>query len=431
MKAAMRSKLGEHRKTLEVVSPLVAVVVLLLFGLWMRWPTVEYQGPAEQDSYSAFALPRFAYSDIASLYFRDGLWAHPRPYFDYPFEYPVGLGFLTYILNSASRTMPQYFLLTSLVMAISALLIALLVTRFPHGRLLLFALSPALALYFNLNWDMWGALLMVAGLWLFVRERDGPATAVLAAASWTKFFPILFLPFLVLDRWRRDGKRAAGRIIIIFTALSAAVNVPVLLLAPEGWAYFFAFNAQRTPSWDLWVLFDALGSGWSEWLSISRINLISALLDLLVLWGLVELFMRRRLPPGAWLLAGCAMLSWFFFINKAYSPQYDLWIVVLLAIVGAAPALAVAWSAADLLYFAAQFVWIEVYGVYTDVQEWFEYYLFLPATALHQGGLLIVMGWCVKQMLELPHHQEDTRPIDYGIAHEPENRKGHDSNASG
>ena len=39
----------------------------------MRWPTVEYDGPATQDAYNQFSFDRFAYSDIASLYFRNGL----------------------------------------------------------------------------------------------------------------------------------------------------------------------------------------------------------------------------------------------------------------------------------------------------------------------------------------------------------------------
>ncbi len=177
------------------VLPLLTAFALLVMGLWMRWPTVGYDGAPTQDAYNQFAFDRFAYSDIASLYFRDGLQDHPRPYFDYPLEYPVGLGFLIYLLNSATNTMPQYFLLTSLWMCVSALLIAALVPAFPRGRILLFALSPALALYVNLNWDMWGLLLMVVALLLFVRERDIPATAVLTLAVWTKFSRSCSCPF--------------------------------------------------------------------------------------------------------------------------------------------------------------------------------------------------------------------------------------------
>jgi hypothetical protein len=386
-----RINLGKHRKTIETVLPLVAVIALLLVGLWVKWPNFEYDGPATPSAYDQFASYHFAFSDIAWLYFQDGLWAHPLPYFDYPLEYPVGLGLLTYLLNLVAYTMPQYFLLTSLAMALSALGIAILVPYFPQGRLLLFILSPAVALYFIHNWDMWGVLLMVVSLLLFVRKRDSLATTVLAAAVWTKFFPILFLPFLVLDRLRWGGRWAAGRIVLVFAVVSAAINIPVLLFAPAGWWYFFAFNSARPALFGPWRFFDPLG------LSTAEINRLSTLL---VLGGLVLiLILQVRLSPRSWLPAGCAMLAWFFFVNKAYSPQYALWIVVLLAVIGAAPALAVAWSAADLLYFAA----IETWGALADnygeaPQQWFAHYVLLPATALHEGGLLLVIGWCVKEM---------------------------------
>lgn len=394
---AQHMKVGKYRHTLVGVLPFVAVVALLLVGLWMRWPTVVYDGPPNRDAYNDFAFDHFAYSDIASLYFRNGLWTHPRPYFDYPFEYPVGTGLLVYLLDLVTRTMPQYFLLTSLVMAVAALWILVLIQNFPRGRVWLFALSPAVALYFNLNWDMWGVLLMLAALLLFVRERDGPATVVLTIAVWTKFFPILFLPFLLLDRLRCDGKRAAGGIAAVFALVSAAINIPVLLLAPAGWWYFFTFNARRERDWNLWMFFDP------SWFSTEEIN---RLVILLLLCGLVVLLLLQwRLSSRAeelcptWLLAGCALLACFFFVNKVYSPQYGLWIVVLLAVIGAAPALAVAWSAVDLFYFVAGFVTLGLWQFGEDVQHWFVSHGYLPATALREGMLLIVVAWCIKQMV--------------------------------
>jgi len=292
-------------------------------------------------------------------------------------------------------------------LGVSALFIAALLPAFPRGRLLLFTLSPALALYVNLNWDMWGVLLMVVALLLFVRERDGPATAVLAAAVWTKFFPIVFLPFLIVDQLRRGGTWAAGRIVAIFAITSAAINAPVLLFAPAGWWYFFAFNAARPREWNLWMFFDP------SWLSTDGINRASVLL---ILSGFVVLLLLQwRLPLGAeglcraWLLMSCAMLAWFFFVGKVYSPQYGLWIVVLLALIGAAPTLAVAWSAADLFYFAGSFVTLGLWRYGEEAQQWFADYGFLPATALREGMLLVVVGWCVYRMRILAREpaQED------------------------
>ena len=391
----MHDKLKKHRQTLDKLSPIMVAAALLLCGLWLRWPNVGYDGPASPEQYGGFATLRGVYSDIPMLYFRDGLANHPRPYFDYPLEYPIGTGLVIYLLTLATYSMPQYFVLTSLAMSVCGLVTVALVQRFPRGNVWLFALSPALALYVNLNWDMWGVLLMVAALLLFVRERDGPATALLAAAVWTKFFPIVFLPFLILDRLRRNGRRAAGRIVAVF-AIVSAINLPVLLLAPAAWWHFFRFNAVRPREWNLWTFFDP------AWLTTDQINRFSAVL---LLWGLVVLLLLQwRSPPRAegicpvWLPACCAMLAWFFFVNKVYSPQYGLWIVVLLAILGAAPALAVAWSAADLLYFAAHFVHFGLWSNSEEARQWFDFHGYLPATALREVMLLVVVGWCVQRL---------------------------------
>lgn len=380
---------GTHRRTLEALLPFVVAAALLLLGLWMRWPIVTYDGPPDQDAITQFMVDEFAYSDIASLYFRDNLTDHPRPYLDYPLEYPVGIGFLIYLLNLATSSMPQYFLLTSLAMTVSALWTAVLVLNFPRGRVWLFALSPALAFYVNLNWDMWGVLLMSVSLLLFARERDRWGAAVLAAAVWTKFFPVLFLPLVMMDRFCHKGRRAALEVAGVFALASAAINAPVLLLSPGGWWHFFAYNAERRGEIGLWALFDP------AWLSTDEINRVSVLL---VLWGLVVLLvLQRRSPPGSWLLACPALLAWFFFLGKVYSPQYSLWIVVLLAVVGASAVLAVAWSALDVLYFAASFVMLGLVQ-YGDAAGWFLDHALEPAAILREGMLLVVIGWCVKQM---------------------------------
>lgn len=370
--------------------PLLAASALLLIGLWIRWPIVTYGGPPEQDAITQYMVDRFAYSDIGALYFRDGLADNPRPYLDYMLEYPVGIGLLIYLLNAASPTLPQYFLLTSLWMTLSALLIAFIVPRFPHGKILLFAFSPALALYVNLNWDMWGVLLMVVALYLFTRERDGWAAAVLAAAVWTKFFPIVFLPFLVADRWRRWGWRVAGRVVTVFILASAAINAPVLLASPEGWWYFFAFNAERGGDLNPYTLF----LGWDP-SAATAMNRAGVLLSLC---GLVALLIAQwRSPPGAWLPACCAALGWFFFVGKVYSPQYGLWIVALLAVIGAGSALAVAWSATDLLYFFASFVALGLVQ-FGEAERWFVEHALEPAAYLREVILLVVIGWCIGQM---------------------------------
>jgi hypothetical protein len=369
--------------------PLLVAVVMLAGGFWLRWPNVSFPGPHRQDAYNDYAFDRFSYSDISSLYYRDNLVEHPAPYVDYRLEYPVGMGALMYLLNWPARTMRDYFLITSALMAASGLAITWLVPRFPRGRSWLVALSPALALYVSLNWDMWGVLLTVVALLLFARGRDAFGSIGLALAIWTKFFPIVMLPLILADRLRDQGWRAASRILLIVAAASAMINAPLLIGRPDAWLYFFETNRSRPREVNLWNLFDRWG------VTTATINTWSAILLIALL--AVLLLVQWRGSRQAWLLACCAILSWFFFVNKVYSPQYSLWIVVLLAAVGAPPALAAAWSATDLIYFWSSFVTLGQLR-FGDAAHWFYDRTLMPAMLLREGMLLLIVVWCIWAM---------------------------------
>jgi hypothetical protein len=187
---------------------------------------------------------------------------------------------------------------------------------------------------------------------------------------------------------------------VIFSAASAVINVPLLIVRPGAWWYFFETNRSRPREVNLWNLFDRWG------VTTSTINTWSAILLglALVLLLLIQWYGRR----DAWLLACCAILSWFFFVNKVYSPQYSLWIVVLLATVGASPALAVAWSATDLIYFWSSFVTLGQLR-FGDAAHWFYERTLMPAMILREGMLLLIVIWCVWQMWRRPAPRVATR----------------------
>jgi hypothetical protein len=121
---------GSARTIIARFLPLLAAAGLTFIGILMRWPNMIYDGPPTSDAYVGYALDRFAYSDVAMLYFRDGLAAQPLPYLDYPFEYPVGIGLVVYLASLAAPTFPSYFLLTSLFLATCGIATAALVDRF-------------------------------------------------------------------------------------------------------------------------------------------------------------------------------------------------------------------------------------------------------------------------------------------------------------
>src|SRR5437660_5954984 len=97
------------------LAPVVAGALTMAVGLLLRLPVfLDYHGPATQDAFNAFVYRHpGAYSDIASLYFRDHLWHHPLPYLDYRFEYPVLTGAFVALASLVHTSVGAYLLVSA------------------------------------------------------------------------------------------------------------------------------------------------------------------------------------------------------------------------------------------------------------------------------------------------------------------------------
>lgn len=387
----------------RVWGPLLAAGFAMLLGVVLRLPTAAYTGPPTQHDFNAYIFQYLgAYSDITSLWFRDQLWNHPVPYVDYAVEYPVGMGLLIWLINSVNRDVMPYFYASAAVLIACGLLTVWLGSRFERSNMWLLALSPALPLYVALNWDLAGIVLTVVALLLLRHERDGWGGLALSAAVWTKFFPIVLVPLALFDRVLRGRWRAAATFGGVFAASSVAINAPFAIERTtsgwglrEAWLFFFRFNQQRGREVNFWNFFDP----WN--LTLEQINVWSALL-LIIGLSLIALLMAhaalRDFNRGRDLLlpAALAAIGWFFFINKVYSPQYSLWLVVLLALLAAPPALVVAFAGADVLYFAASFIILYLSVTQNPATGWFYDQALFPAMALREAvifGMIVYALW--------------------------------------
>ena len=341
-----------------------------------------------------------AYSDITQLYFRDALWRHPRPYVDYPLEYPVLIGGLIWLASGFRHVVPYFCVMAALLVG-AGLLVVRLGTRFAGANLWAFALAPALPLYVVLNWDMLGVALTVAALLALRRDRDGPAGLLLAMAVWTKFFPLVLLPLAVWDRLLRGRPRDAGRLLGAFILASVAANAPVALVhAPTGWAlragwlYFFRFNRDRPLELNGWNLLARWGPTTAQLNAASALLLAFGLAALALLLAVV----RRRGGERAGdllLPATLAALGWWFFINKVYSPQYSLWLIALLALAGTPTRLGGAFAGIDLGYYLASFVVLRLERLGHPAAGWWDERVRFPAMLVREGAILIVVLWAV------------------------------------
>jgi hypothetical protein len=391
-------RLGTAARSWRIWGPLMAGAALMAYGIVLRRTTFTYHGPPNQGAFNSFVLSHLgAYSDIASLFFRDHMWQQSLPYVHYPFEYPVGTGLFAWVTSLVGGGVGTYLAVNAILLGACGLFTIWLLRRFEGANPWLLALSPALALYVVLNWDLLSIAALVGALLLFDRRRDAWGAVALGVATWTKFFPIIALPVVLCVRLlegadRRDRTRSVVRILLPFAAVAVVVNGPFLLegqTAASHWAYFFRFNSTRGAGGSVWNLFG---------LTVSRSTLNEAtaaltLAGVVAVLGAVVWATRRGARPSQLIapaLLGC--VAWFFFASKTYSPQYGLWVMALLALTGAPVTLAVAFAATDLAFFITSFSLLQLTG---PSNTWFAANAYPPSIAAREAALLAVTAWAV------------------------------------
>ncbi|MDQ6916020.1 MAG: glycosyltransferase 87 family protein [Actinomycetota bacterium] len=375
------------------VAPVLVGTLTMGVGLLLRLPVLDYHGAATQPAFNAFVFRHpGAYSDVASLYFRDHLWHHPLPYLDYRFEYPVLMGAFVALASLVHTSVGAYLLVSALPLVGCGVAILWLLARFPGANPWLLALSPALALYVVLNWDLLALAATVGAVVLYARGRDLPATGLLALGVWLKLFPLLLLPLVLARRLVERRFRDAAAMVGVFALITVAVNLPLALAARHGLTWFLRFNRERPPE-GLWSVLPHVH------LATPTVNWLSAALTALGIAVLMVAVARAR-RESVLVTAFLAAVAWFFLVGKVYSPQYALWVVALLALAGAPVGVWAVFAAVDVLFFAASFT-----SLYLQVHERsesadFTDHFLKPAVGLRELALLVVLGWSLTRLAE-------------------------------
>ena len=304
------------------------------------------------------------YTDIYPLYYNEGLSAGKVPYTGHPVEYPVLIGaamqavaWLVRPISDAGLRGREFFDVTVVLLALFALA-GTLATAYLAGpsrrwTALLVALAPGLILASFINWDLVAMGLVAVGMAAWAARRQVLAGVLLGLAVATKFYPLVFFgPLLLLCL--RAGRLRAFTVTAVSAAVAwLAVNLPVALIAPTGWARFYQLNDTRSADWgSVWYFFETERWRFLGTLGIGSVNAFSLLIFAAgcVLIGLIILAAPRRprLPQAFFLV-----LAVFLLANKVWSPQYVIWLVPLVVL--ARPRLwsYLLWQAAEVGYFFA------------------------------------------------------------------------------
>jgi uncharacterized membrane protein len=335
------------------------------------------KSPCRAGAWNSYAsqFQRACYTDIYPLYYGEGLSAGKVPYTGHPVEYPVLIGgamqavaWLVRNINDAMIRGREFFDLTVLLLAICAV-VGVLATARAAGpkalrgasspqqvnsrrwQVLMVALSPALILSAFVNWDLIALALTALGLAAWAARRGIWAGVLLGLAVATKFYPLVVFGPLLLLCLRAGRLREFGKTMAAAALAWLAVDLPVMIAAPSGWAYFFSFSKNRGADWgSIWYMFEHFNVPVLGNPQLDAVNKLSAVAFALVCVAITVLALaaprRPRLPQLCFLV-----LAAFLMTNKVWSPQYVVWLVPLAVL--ARPRLwpYLLWQLAEVAYF--------------------------------------------------------------------------------
>ncbi len=328
------------------------------------WVTVA--GAAVLLAFSFYVLQRWleqgqlsdvgVYQNYAS-YVRAG----HMPYRDFAFEYPPAA--LLAFLLPAWMTWSYATSFAILMGVCGAGCLALLASALravdagaarETGALFLFAVSPiVLGSLFDTRFDLWPALLAVGGVAALVRERPLLSGGLLGLGFAAKLWPGVLLPIAAIHLWRRRSGGAAIVAVTSFVLVATACFLPFAVLAPSG------LRASLSGQLDRPLQIESLGSavlmaaqhlgmrplatinshggqalsgrGAGLAADLSTVALVASVL------GIWLAYARRRAGAReAALAAAAAAVVALVAFDKVLSPQYMIWLVPFVALVGGA-----------------------------------------------------------------------------------------------
>lgn len=280
------------------------------------------------------------------------------------------------------------------VLLLALVLIATASRRRPWDALLV-AGSPSLALAAMINWDIL-ALGWVAGIiWAWSRRRPGLTGVLIGLGAATKLYPLFFLgPLLVLclrerrmEVWLRTCAAALATWLVI--------DLPIYLWSPDGFLWFWRFNAGRGPDFgSLWLVAADRGHAASP----HAINVTTWVVFGAACLAIAALGLRARRRPRVVQLVFLVVAS-FLLVNKVYSPQYVLWLLPLAALARPRWRDLLIWQACEIFYFFAVWMHIGNFFVAEGAFDW----VYALAIAVRMGGEIFLIALVVRDIVHPEH----------------------------
>jgi uncharacterized membrane protein len=230
----------------------------------------------------------------------------------------------------------------------------------------------------------------------WARSRPVAAGVLIGLATAAKLYPVLLLGALAVLCLRAGRLRSFGATLGAAVAAWLVVNVPVMLLAPHGWAQFYTFSRTRPTDYgSLWLIISERSGN-----PLGNVNAFAAAVMLLLCAGVAALALyaprRPRVGQLAFLVVAALVLS-----NKVYSPQYVLWLLPLAVLARPRWRDLLIWQGAEVLYFLG--IWMRLAYVSGTKHHGLTADAYHLAIAVHLLGVLYLCAMVVRDIL-LPQY---------------------------
>ena len=348
------------------------------------------------------------YSDIGPLFYSRGLAEGKVPFISADVEYPVLTGAIMDLarritLALGGQTGPDlpYSVAShaaAIFVGVNAVLLFgfFLLLLWAHLQLhrpwdaMMVAVAPAVMTAGLINWDFMVLAFTALGILSWARRRPVWAGVWLGLGIAAKLYPLLLLVILAVLCFRSARLQQFWLVVAGTAASWLAVNLPVYLLSPSGWLYFWTFNADRGAD---------LGSIWYV-LSLAQHpveDVSSAQTGLMVLGTAAICLLLLLAPRRPRLAQGFLLLMvWFLIINKVYSPQYVLWLLPFVVLARPRWRDWLVWSAAELIYFGA--IWTHLDGTLSSGSG--GQGLYMAAVLIRIFGQLWIAGLVIRDLFQ-------------------------------
>lgn len=394
-------------------TPVRVVVALTLLaatlGFLQKLPCRDGASWVHQHQYT-----RACYTDLLPLYAGEGLAAGERPYYDHKVEYPVLIGGIMQATAVAVRPFDpaerssRFVDLSIALLTACAVVVAVCVSRLSGRRPwdgALFALAPGLVLGGFINWDLPAAALLALGMLAWARRHPVWAGVAIGLGGATKLYPLVLLAPLAVLCLRAGRWRALLLALLGAVGSWLAVNLPVALTAPDGWAYFYRFSQERGADWgSIWYVLQYLRGrpldvGLASGEPPHLLNLAAEATFAAGFLGVAALTLlarrRPRLPQVMFLTLVAFVIS-----NKVFSPQYVVWLLPLAVLARPRWRGLLLWQAGEALAFLA--IWYYLIGISVPGQgigaSWY-----FTALLLRDALLLGLAALVVRDVLRPEH----------------------------